>query len=170
MKHSLLTAILLFVYFFCTSQKIVKDEIKPISGKREIISGILPIFKMNTIQVAAMAEVDIKDTIFSLAFYRISDNSIIIDNKMDTAKHVCIILLENGTKISGDYVLIAEVMGYRIISYKFSSTDFRALASGPATAYSLNVPKFGIMEYSLDKKYKESIEKVCSSILKRLEK
>lgn len=169
MKYSLLIYLLCFYSFKSFSQKIVQDRITPISGKRIIVTSLLPVFQMKVIQVAAMSETTQTDSIFTVVFYQMDPYSTITDKKMDTTKLLCTILLENGARITGNYISTTESMGYKIMAYTFQSTEFRELSKNDATAFSLaNVQT--VAEYSLTKRYKENIKKVCISILRKLGK
>jgi hypothetical protein len=123
---------------------------------------------MKVIEVAAMSETTQTDSIFTLAFYRKEIYSTKTDINSDTSKLLCTILLENGARITGNYISTTENMGFKIMAYTFQSIQFRELSQNDATAYSLaNGQTEG--EYSLTKSYKGNIKKVCLAILKKLD-
>jgi hypothetical protein len=150
-------------------QKILIDEKKPISGRRQIVTDLLPVFKMKVIQVAAMAEIGPSDSVYTLAFYFRNTFEVITQSAVDTSRKVCQILLADGTKSEGTYVSMTTALNMQILSFRFSSSDFKRISDIDATAYSVAFPNGqGTGEYVLEEKYEKSIRKVCDAVLKKL--
>ncbi len=129
---------------------------------------MLPVFQMKLVQVSVMAQIRPGDSIFTIAFYHKSSLSVNVELKDDTTKLICIIVLNNGIKVIGNYTSTTEGMGYKIFSYNFGISDFRKIAESSAVAFSMGMPRTGTMELSLNNKYSDAIKNLCAAILKRL--
>lgn len=163
----ILILILLSLQTLCMAQKILSDRVQPISGNRQIITSMVPVFKMKALQIAAMAELTKTDSIYTIAFYQ-QDIGIVVRKEEDTTPLMCTLLLDNGKKLTGRYSMMSQGMGMMIFSYIFSPNDFREIAHSNVSAYSVSMPGLGTGEYALEKRYKESFASVANLILNKM--
>lgn len=156
---------LLAIFAYTQKAKIVADIYKPISGNRTIITNLLPVFQMKIVQVAGMIEIG-TDTTFTIVYY-LSIPELQSDQNVDLSNQSTTILLSDGSKVTGQYLSTADVMGLKVVSYRFTEESFRRLANESAIAYTVH---FGgsVGEYSLDPKYKDNIKIVCKTLIDKL--
>jgi hypothetical protein len=120
MKKILIAAMVFLLPFLSPAQKIVSDEVQPISKKRIVVTSALPIFKMKVITASAMAQIKDADTLLSIGYYFTRMGPATTDKARDTTTFKSIILLSSGEKITGSYVSTASMPGMDIIEYRFT--------------------------------------------------
>lgn len=149
------------------AQKIVLDQVQPISKKRIVVTSALPIFQMKVITASAMAQIKDADTLLSIGYYFMRMGPATTDKARDTTTFKSIILLSSGEKITGTYVSTTSMPGMDIIEYRFIKSDLMKISQESATAYSVD-QYAGAGEYALDKSYADNFRKICATLLKRI--
>lgn len=165
MRYFLLLAFIIPCVTF--GQKIITDQIRPVSGERFVMTNVAPIYKSKALQVSVMATLKGEDSIFRVSFYHktipVFSNKYVGDSEM-----TAIVVLADKEKVYGKYHSTTEGMGYTVYAYDFSIDAARKFAAVPTLAVSLKNPDTGVSEYSIEPKYENAIGKMCSILLNRI--
>jgi hypothetical protein len=149
------------------AQRIASDKTNK-EGVRIISTNAVPVYNSSLFSVAASAMIKGGDTAYFLGFYKqLLDLG--VDPKHDPSQDVCTITLADGSKINGEYAQIIRVSGSDILSYHFSTDDFKKLALQDAVNFSCMSPVSDKYDFKILNRFQENIKDVVAKVLDKLQ-